>query len=88
MGHYLHPLQFISGLRFNCDVTGVTGVTALFHAGFGVTGAAVTGVTDVTARAVYGLRKMPSPEPGSIWGAWARTSLRLSSRDASRLPNG
>lgn len=85
MGHYLHPLQFISGLRFNCDVTGVT---ALFHAGFGVTGAAVTGVTDVTARAVYGLRKMPSPEPGSIWGAWARTSLRLSSRDASRLPNG
>lgn len=58
-----HPPQFLSELRSKCDVTGVTGVTALFHAGFGVTGAAVTGVTDVTARAVYGLKKMGHIDP-------------------------
>ena len=56
--------QFLSGLRSNCGVTAVTGVTALFHAGLGVTGAAVTGVTDVTARAVYGLKKMGHLDPG------------------------
>lgn len=64
--------EFLSGLRSKCDVTGVTGVTALLHAGFGVTDAAVTGVTDVTARAVYGLKKLGHLAPG---GTQRRTQM-------------
>lgn len=82
MGRYLHPQQFLPGVRSKCDVTGVT---ALFHAAFGVTGAAVT---DVTAPAVYGLKIFASPAPSSIWGARACNSLRLSILIASLLPNG